>query len=153
AAAGRTIGAYVPGAGERHFFGDAYGRHVGSRWALSGTAYLDAEQANSAPNPLLATVVAPVIPGNGGPGSGGNNGSAPPSNRPTQSVWQYTLGGTATRSAGERWTHVITAGVNGYRLAGLTVDPVAVPSTVDSALLAARGGADRATARASSVAR
>jgi iron complex outermembrane receptor protein len=143
ALSGSSIGAYVPGAGARHIFGDAYARHVGSRWALSGTAYVDGASANTAPNPLITTVVRPPT---GAP-------TTRTTSAPDQSVWQYTLGGTATRVVGERWTHVVAAGVNGYRLTGLAVDPVAVPSSVDSALLAARGGADRGTLRASSVAR
>jgi iron complex outermembrane receptor protein len=139
-----SIGAYVPGAGTRHLFASLYGRRVGSAWALAGTGYLDATRANTITSPLVTR--AAVL----GPG-----GQRPVAARalPAQSVSQYTLGGTATRAGGERWTHVVTAGVNGYRLDGLAMDPVAVPSAVDSALLAARGGADRGTLRASSVAR
>jgi iron complex outermembrane receptor protein len=142
---GTSIGAYVPGGGARHVVGDAYLRRVGARWALTGTAYLDGATANDAPNPLLErpAVVGPATPPQRTTSDDGRE----------QSVWQYTLAGTATHAAGERWTHVVTAGVNGYRLTGLAVDPIAVPSSLDSALRAARGGADRGTLRASSVAR
>ncbi|AHG89336.1 TonB-dependent receptor plug [Gemmatirosa kalamazoonensis] len=149
---GSSIGAYVPGAGARHLFGNAYARRVGSAWALSATAYADGASANTAPSPLVAAAL-PTRPGGGTTGGGTAGRQVPATDAPRQSVWQYTLGGTATHAAGERWTHVVQAGVNGYRLTGLAVDPVAVPSSVDSALLAARGGADRGTLRASSVAR
>ena len=70
-----------------------------------------------------------------------------------QRVRQYTLGGTAALQGSARWSHVVTAGVDGYRLAGVGAEGMLVPSAVDSALRAARGGADRLTLRASSTAR
>ncbi len=143
--AASTIGAYVPGAAVRRLLANAYGRHVGSRWAVNGTAYLDGATSNTTPNPVLVRALTTSITGSGL--------AAAQRALPDQSVWQYTVGGTAMRDVGSRWSHVVTAGVNGYRLTGLAVDAVAVPSSVDSALLAARGGADRGTLKASSVAR
>jgi len=72
----------------------------------------------------------------------------------SQSVREYTLGTTATFNAGERWTHVLTAGLDGYTLSGSPSETLTpIPSAIDSALRAAHGSANRATLRASSVAR
>ena len=71
----------------------------------------------------------------------------------SQSVREYTLGTAATFTPDRHWTHALTLGIDGYRLSGdarTALTPV--PSVIDSALRAARGGADRATLRASSVA-
>ncbi|MBV9879746.1 MAG: TonB-dependent receptor plug domain-containing protein, partial [Gemmatirosa sp.] len=142
AIAGSTMGAYVPGASTQRLFGDVYGRNVGTRWALTGVAHVDAARASSAVSPVVESVLPSGYPDR-----------LAAANTPTQSVWQYTVGGTATHPVGDRWTHVVTAGMNGYRLTGLSVDAVAVPTALDSALRAARGGADRGTLRASSAAR
>jgi len=71
----------------------------------------------------------------------------------TQSVRQYTVGSTLAYTPNDRWTHAFTFGVDGYRLRNPTVVNGPIPSAVDSALGAARGGADRFTARVSSTAR
>jgi iron complex outermembrane recepter protein len=70
-----------------------------------------------------------------------------------QRVVQYTLGGTVRLAGGERWTHMLVAGIDGYELNNVANNAVPIPSALDSALLASRGGADRITLRASSVAR
>jgi len=59
---------------------------------------------------------------------------------------QYTVGGTAT-TTGAGWTHALTAGLDGYRLAGASGDAMPIPSLADSALAAARGRADRLSMR------
>jgi Outer membrane receptor for ferrienterochelin and colicins len=69
----------------------------------------------------------------------------------TQRVRQYTLGGTATLQQNDEWMHALTLGIDGYRLTGTVGDATPLPSISDSALAAARGGADRITMRLSST--
>jgi iron complex outermembrane receptor protein len=71
----------------------------------------------------------------------------------TQSVREYTIGGTLAYTPNERWTHTFVLGVDGYRLANPAIEEGPIPSASDSALAAARGGSDRVTARVSSEAR
>src|SRR6185295_18805280 len=72
---------------------------------------------------------------------GSDSGSA-------QSVREYTFGLTGRLVQNERWTHTLTAGMDGYTLAGeaMSASPVVSPS--DSALRDARGEAERVTLRA-----
>jgi outer membrane receptor protein involved in Fe transport len=127
-----TIGSYIPGAQSWDTRADGGFRMLGAHALLTGTARFYAKQAGLGPSPLIAS----------------------PSVAASQSLREYTLGSTATFAAGERWTHVVTVGVDGYRLSGVAPPALSpVPSSIDSALLAARGSADRATLRASSVAR
>jgi outer membrane cobalamin receptor len=153
-----STGSYVPGAQSRELRGDGGFRIVGTRSMLTGTARLFAKDAGTGTSPFLSGT--PVVPEmqNGGAGhdqwrAGGHDYQARPVGDAAsndQSLRQYTLGSTATFISSERWTHEVTAGIDGYRLFG-GASPLLTPN--DSALRAAWGGADRATLRASSVAR
>lgn len=143
AVTGGTLGAFIPGAYSREATAVADARLVSTRAIITGTARLFAHEAGAPASPILNDLV-----------------TAPPGPQPTgpvtassgpQSVWQYTLGSTATLPQNERWTHSATFGVDGYRLADVPNDRTPIPSAVDSALRAARGGADRATLRVSTV--
>ena len=142
------IGAFTPGAFNRHVIVSGTGRMVGPRTILTGTARFFAEDAGAAVSPVLrdaytsAQSPAPLtLP------------SALDSAASPQAVREYTTGGTLVFMQNPRWTHSIVAGVDGYRLRGVVEPYSPVPSAADAALSAARGGADRGTLRVSSVAR
>jgi len=167
-----TIGSFVPDATSRQLLVHGSARQVGARTVATGTLRFQASDARVPTNPLL-TAVPVATPGArlgvracparaAGPLDGlaeGNDTSplhvdvlTPSDSSGRQRVRQYTLGGSVTLQGSPRWTHALIAGVDGYRLAGVAADGLLVPSAVDSALLAARGGADRASLRLSSTA-
>lgn len=158
--AGLTIGAgsmgeFVPGAFSHDVQGIAGVRLVGSRASVTGTARFYATEAGAAANPLVAggmvassadrAAVREMSPATA-PMTAAPDDSGP------QGVRQYTLGTTVRFAASDRWQHSLVVGMDGYRLRNVATDDVPLPSSVDSALRAAGGGADRATVRASSVA-
>jgi iron complex outermembrane receptor protein len=65
----------------------------------------------------------------------------------------YTFGITVKAASGSRITHTLTTGIDGYRLRNFANDFSPLPSSADSALRAARGAADRTTARATTAVR
>ena len=133
-----TLGAYTPGADARQVLANASMRHVGSRLIVTGTARLHATNADVPASPVLSGLVM----------------SAPgPADSTAQRVRQYTLGTSVTFQASEVWTHALTAGIDGYRLSGVSANTMPLPSSDDSALQAARGGADRVSLRYSSTRR
>jgi iron complex outermembrane receptor protein len=136
-----TTGAVVPGGSTVQFSADAGARKVSARTILSSTARMFVARADSPVNPVLAAIGASVP------------GMSPLTPAASQAVTQYTLGTTVTHAPDAAWTHTVTAGVDGYRLSGLAVDFVPVPSALDSALRSTQGGADKATLRATSVRR
>jgi iron complex outermembrane receptor protein len=136
-----TTGAIVPGGSTRQLSIDAGARQVLSRTIVSSTARLWLASADAPVNPVLSTIRATVP---GGPTLVGDSG---------QSVSQYTLGATITHAPDAEWTHTLTAGVDGYRLASLGLDVVPVPSVLDTAQRRTQGGADKGTLRWSSVRR
>lgn len=136
-----TTGAIVPGGNTVQFSTDAGARLVKSRTIFSSTARLWLVRAEAPVNPILSGVTATI------PGLGRLAADS------TQGITQYTLGGTVTHAPDAAWTQTVTAGVDGYRLSGLTVDFVPVPSALDSVMRATRGGADKGTLRATSVRR
>jgi iron complex outermembrane receptor protein len=170
-----TLGAYVPGAFARTIAANGDVRVVGSHSVFTGTARLFTEHAGTPTNPLLPKLTAAPGPGtmprrSGPPTDDGASarwsaGDARSTNSPpfqswsvgdsaaTQSVSQYTVGGTLAWAPNDRWTHTFVLGVDGYRLANPAIDNGPIPSATDSALAAARGGGDRVTARVSSAAR
>ncbi len=165
-----TLGAYIPGAQARQLLTHGSARAVGARTVLSGTARFYATDADAPQSPLL-TELAPAGVQEWPRRAAGRVGFGPhdsvprprrdssyvvplpPDTAGRQRARQFTLGATATVSASPRWTHALTAGVDGYRLAGVAPEGMLVPSAIDSALSAARGGADRLTLRANSTAR
>ncbi|MES3036242.1 MAG: TonB-dependent receptor plug domain-containing protein [Gemmatimonadota bacterium] len=136
-----TTGAIVPGGGTVQLSVDAGARKVSARTILSGTARLWMARADSPANPVVASLrmAAP--------------GAQPLREDSSQAVSQYTLGGTITHAPDAAWTHTVTAGIDGYRLSGLSVDFVPLPSALGSELRSTAGGADKGTLRATSVRR
>ena len=168
-----TLGAYIPGAFARSFAANGDVRVVGARSVFTGSARLLSERAGSPSNPLLPQIGMPAgggfgsqKPETGGPGGAYGRASRDimhtgpmtspfgtsfqPDTAATQSMREYTVGGTLAYSPNERWTHKFVLGVDGYRLANPAVTQGPIPSATDSALSAARGGSDRITARATS---
>ena len=152
-----SVGSYVPGGGSWDAQGDGGFRLVGARTMLTGTGRFYTKEAGQGANPLIASSQPSFAPQpEGEPGRDGRSpgGDRLPSRAATsvsQSIREYTLGTTASLFADETWTHALTLGVDGYRLSGDASSLLTpIPSAADSALRAARGGADRATVRASS---
>ena len=168
-----TLGAFVPGAFARSISANGDFRIVGARTVVTGVARLISERAGAPTNPLLPKPT--VMPGPGaqrgepsdGPATysrSGPDGPKPGSNMTpfgpmfpadsgrTQSVSEYTVGGTLTYVPSDRWSHTFVLGVDGYRLANPAIDGGPIPSAMDSALAAAQGGGDRVTARVTSTA-
>jgi iron complex outermembrane recepter protein len=171
-----TLGAYVPGAFSRTITANGDMRLVGARSVFTGIARLFSEQAGTPSNPLLPRIT-------GMPGGGvfpyrtqpmgdkpayeraGPDGTRMPpmtssfgpsfqtDTGATQSVREYTVGGTLAYAPNERWTHTFVLGIDGYRLANPAIEDGPIPTATDSALAAARGGSDRVTARMTSEAR
>ena len=129
------MGEFTPGASAAQALASAGTRYVGSRVIVTGTGRLEATNAQSPTSPILLAYL---------PARTGRTDS-------TQRVRQYTLGGTATLQQNDLWMHAATLGIDGYRLSGTAGDPTPLPSISDSALAAARGGADRLTMRISST--
>ena len=168
-----TLGAYIPGANARQLLAHGSARAVGARTVLSGTARFHAADADAPQSPLLAELARTGVqewPRRATSRVGlASHAALDSASRPRrdssyvvplprdtagrQRARQYTLGATATVNASPRWTHALTVGIDGYRLAGVTPEGMLVPSAIDSALSAARGGADRLTLRANSTAR
>ena len=152
-----SLGGYVPGAHSRDLKVNAGVRAVTSKASFTGTGRFYGKQAAVGENPLLHGF--------------GQSLTAGPSQRSThralaalaadsariaadslpESIHQYTVGGTATVFTSGRWTPSFVAGVDGYRLANVPNDLAPLSSATDTALHAARGGADRGTLRASLV--
>ena len=152
-----SVGSYVPRGGSWDAHGDGGFRVVGARTMLTGTGRFYTKQAGQAANPLLASSQAPFAPQperepwRDGRSPGGDRLPSRAATAASQSIREYTLGTTASLFANETWTHALTVGVDGYRLSGDASSLLTpIPSAADSALRAARGGADRATMRASS---
>ena len=157
-----TIGQFIPEAYSRELRIGGGARLVGSRTSLTGTLRFYGKEAGVAGSPLLAgfnasrsgTPTPTMWRGDEAPRAmyGDTAYLRAPADTAPQSVQQYTIGGTATFAQSDRWTHSFVAGIDGYRLSNVQPEYTPVPSAADSALRAARGGADRATLRVSSVA-
>jgi outer membrane cobalamin receptor len=154
-----TLGDYVPQAYSRDLKLNAAMRAITSKASFTGTGRFYGKQAAAGDNPLLRTFtttasVARSALRDRGPGSGAEVEDTTivlaPDTLP-ESIHEYTLGGSATLLTSGRWTPSFIAGVDGYRLANVPNDLVPISSAIDTALHAARGGADRGTLRASLV--
>jgi outer membrane receptor protein involved in Fe transport len=147
-----SVGDVYPGARSWHLGTTGGFRAIGERSTVTGTLRISGEQVGTSPSPVLSRV---LRSGDAGPAYGGGSdalgGTA--SLTTTQALWQYTLGTTARLATSDRVTNTIVVGIDGYRLGGaapaLTTLPLLSPA--DSALLAARGSADRITLRMGSV--
>ena len=143
-----TLGEYAPGLHSKHFSANAQGRLIGARSSLTASLRFLSEEAGAADTIDSLVVQDSVRPMHQG------------DPRFTQAVLvdgpqtarQYTIGINGKLSTNQTWTHALIAGVDGYRLDNIANIATPVPSLLDSALFAARGGADRATLRFSSVA-
>ncbi len=161
-----TLGAFIPDAFSRQVAANGGVRLVGARSVVTGTFRFFAQDARTPSSPLLADLVTTPLSQiewsladrrfSGfdrrhqlQPDSTPQSVTADSSDR--QSVRQYTLGGVATFTPGDRWTHSVVAGLDGYRLKSGAVLDGPFPSPTDSALRAARGAATRGTLRASTV--
>lgn len=144
------IGAFIPDAFSQQFTANGSLRFVNSRSVLTGTFRVFAQDAHTPTNPLLADLDL------------SSEASEPHhldslsrlavvDSSDRQAVRQFTLGGSASFTGSERWTHSAVAGVDGYTLRNATMLDGEFPSATDSALRAATGNAVRATVRASSV--
>jgi iron complex outermembrane receptor protein len=139
---GGRVGDFIPGGFNRNLNASGGARLVGERSTLSATARVFMEEAGSAGSPLLTPPARPP---------GDTSGRSLSGAMPPQSIQEYTLGTNATYTASERLTHSATLGIDGYRLSNVQMNGAPIISPADSALLRARGGADRATIRGSSV--
>jgi iron complex outermembrane receptor protein len=139
-----TAGAYIPEAFSRQINATGSARFVGSRSITTFTGRFVAHQAGATDNPLVSDSTPVVVragPG-GGPTPGGN----------AYSTRQYTLGVNGRFMPNTRWTHTVTLGLDGYRLADVPDDARPIPHLVDASLDSVRSAADRGTLRLSSVA-
>ena len=178
-----TVGAYVPGASEQRLLTDADVRIVHANAVFTGTARVSVQRANAstslifggATSPSLTAsgdvTATPLWPPNTRTRSGGPDATPPDSagNRPPldntarvpfagdsatgQSLSQFTVGGTMAVMPNLHWTHTVIAGVDGYRLRGLSATSLPTPVSPTSALGEGQGAADRGTLRLRSVGR
>lgn len=150
-----SVGSYVPDAQSREARADGGFRIVGAQSVLTGTARLYAKDAGTGTSPLIVAPSMSQLSESPMEHEPWRMNRVPGTETPSsQSLRAYTLGTTASFNAGENWTHVLTAGLDGYSLSGgPSAGLTPIPSAIDSALRAANGSANRATLRASSVAR
>ncbi|HEX6630014.1 MAG TPA: TonB-dependent receptor, partial [Gemmatimonadaceae bacterium] len=163
------IGEFIPQGDSRQIAAHGDARFIGARTTLTGTARFFAEQAGAPRSPLLpATTPAPTYDAaSATPDATASYDHATATEAAEyaahpmyavdftepQRLRQYTAGLTGIFAQSERWTHTAVVGLDGYRLANVAYEGGPIPSATDSALRAARGGADRATLRLSSTAR
>ncbi|HEY9227721.1 MAG TPA: TonB-dependent receptor, partial [Gemmatimonadaceae bacterium] len=142
-----SIGEFIPDGGSRDFLATGSARFIGERSTVTTTARYFMQEAGSASSPLIARPSAPAMT------TGTGTRRFMPQDTLPQSIQQYTLGSTATFIGDDRWTHSLTAGVDGYRLANVRSNATPIPSVAlqDSALRAAQGTAARGTLRATST--
>lgn len=142
-----SMGDFIPDGFSRDFMATGSARVVGPRSTLSATARYFMQEAGGGSSPLVAWPT-PAPTDTIGRAFHARDTLA-------QSVHQFTVGGTATYAANDRWTHSATVGVDGYSLANVKSNTTPIPAIAlqDSALRAAEGSATRGTLRASSALR
>jgi iron complex outermembrane receptor protein len=136
--AARSVGEFIPDAYSRSLAALGSARLVGARSITTGLARFSAERAGVSASPLL-----PADTG----------AAAPAVAAGRQSVRQYTLGMSSVFVQDDRWTHSLTAGVDGNRLAGVPDGRGPFGLADAPGVRTGDGGADRGTFRAGSVAR
>ncbi len=152
-----TVGAYVPGASEQRLLADADVRVVRSNAVFTGTARFSAQRANASTSLMFGGATSDAS-GNRSPG---DRSPLDPAGREPfagdsatgQSLSQYTVGGTLAVMPNLHWTHTVIAGVDGYRLRGLSSASLPTPVSSTSSLGDGQGAADRGTLRLRSVGR
>ena len=145
-----TLGAYVPGASERRLLADAGARLATGRRILTGTARVALQRANASSGLMFDAGGLPSVTGGARAPLAFAGDSAT-----GQDVAQYTVGGSAAFMPSLAWTHTVIAGVDGYRLQGLSnaALPTAVGYASVTPLGVGEGAADRGTLRLRSVGR
>jgi iron complex outermembrane receptor protein len=143
-------GAVFPASQSRQLsvVGDA--RAVTPGGTLTASARLFDKSAGTGQNPLLGAIYASG--GSSGPGGGAVVTTSALGQDVSQRVRLFTLGGSALLAPQGIWTTTLLAGVDGYRLHNVADATSPFPAVVDGTTSAPRGGAERATLRASSVA-
>jgi iron complex outermembrane recepter protein len=121
---------------------------VTSGATLAASARLFDRRAGTGENPLLGAITT----GEGTSGPGGGIATASLDRDVPQRVRLFTLGGSASLAPHGIWTTSLLAGIDGYRLQNVADEASPFPAVVDGASSALRGGAERATLRASTVA-
>jgi len=176
-----TVGNYIPGGAARSFMADGDVKLVGSRTVFTGIARYSLKNAGALASPLLLGISSTTPPtyNTANNSAFGTPAGAPPppagqasqdnSNYArlerlragyvdstldqSQSVQQYTIGTTSTFVPDARWTHTLVAGVDGYRLNGMTMEGIPIPVRLDAASRSVHSESDRTTLAARSVAR
>ncbi|WP_373068124.1 TonB-dependent receptor [Gemmatimonas sp.] len=178
-----TVGAYVPGASEQRLLADADVRVVHANAVFTGTARFSAQRANASTSLIFGGSTTPSLTASADasaspvgpsrlratasglgaalPDSSGNRPPFDPTARVPfagdsatgQSLSQYTVGGTMAVMPNLHWTHTVIAGVDGYRLRGLSTASLPTPVSSTSALGEGQGAADRGTLRLRTVGR
>lgn len=155
-----TVGAYVPGASERRVLVDADTRVARKQSVLTGMARFSLQTANASSSFLVSELTPAITPFDSATG---------------QRVAQYTVGGSVSMMPNLHWTHSIIAGVDGYRMDGLSSLALAAPlaqslsqslaqppsslaqggatSVLAASALGSDGAADRASVRLRTVGR
>jgi iron complex outermembrane receptor protein len=148
-----TVGAYVPGASEQRLLADADVRVARANTMFTGTARFSAQRANASTGLMFSGATTPNTTGFLGTLDnaaripfGGDSATG-------QSLSQYTVGGTMAVMPDLHWTHTVIAGVDGYRLRGLSANSLPTPVLTTSALGEGQGSADRGTLRLRTVGR
>jgi outer membrane receptor protein involved in Fe transport len=169
-----TVGAYVPGASEQRMLADAAGRLVRGAAILTGTARFSVQRANASTGLMFDAAGSDVALQRADAGgieaerrltlSALVDTMKPPRPRDAvfagdsatgQDLQQYTVGGSAAFMPNVHWTHTVIAGVDGFRLRGLSTNATAAPlqNTAVAALSGTEGAADRSSLRLRSVGR
>jgi hypothetical protein len=179
-----TVGAYVPGASERRLLLDADGRFSRRQSIYTGFTRFSLQRANAGSSLMLGESGLGPLPGQRTPSLSAplmdarryagflptlspNDSTRPRLPGDTlrrvvvadsaggQEMAQYTVGGSIAVMPNLQWTHTIIAGVDGYRLQGLSPYSLAGPQSLSSAALAgsAAAAADRASLRVRTVGR
>ena len=130
-----TTGRYIPNAQSREGRLAADARFVGATSTLSLVGRFHGKRTGVPINPLLPDLADDRTAADLDP----------------QSLDLYSLGGTWRKASSETLTLGATAGLDGYQLDNISIESTPVPSSADSALRAATGGADRLTLRANAM--
>ncbi len=152
-----TLGGYVPAAYSRDLKLNGGFRVVTSAASVTGTARLYGKRASIGQNPLILDLLPPAAASFRSRSNGATLSAREDSlarmarDSVPQSARAYTVGVTSTLLSGTTWTPTFTAGIDGYRLSNVPNELGLIPSTLDSALHSAQGGADRVTFRSSLV--
>lgn len=139
-----STGSYFADTYSRRVIATAVGRKVGSQSILTGTLRVFGMRAGVAESPIVTRALAAWRAY-----SPSGSSAAPASG--TETLGQYTLGGTLRLFPSERWQHTVTAGIDGYSLSGVPDPRTPIPLTEVASLSDAQGSATRGTFRASSV--